>query len=178
MPQPPRSFETARTFLRPVTADDAKAIFEGYSSSLAAMRFLSIDRQRELSEAVLFATACAQCWKDGTAYPWAVIARATGDFMGVVELRVNPPDAELGYLFAENFCGQGFGTEVAQTVVRWAWAQEEVSRIFATCHPDNAASARVLEKLGFSFEARTENAGERPQPGEHTGPYLLFAKTR
>jgi ribosomal-protein-alanine N-acetyltransferase len=178
MPQPPRSFVTARTFLRPVAADDAHAIFEGYSSSLAAMRFMSFARQQEVSEAALFATCCAQCWEDGSAYPWAVIVKATGDFIGVVELRINPPNAELGYMFAEQFWGQGFGTEAAQAVVSWAWAQPEVLRVWATCHPDNAASARVLEKLGLLCEARVETGVARLPLGEQTGPYVVFSKLR
>ena len=177
-PQPPRHFETARTFLRPVSLDDAQTIFEGYSSCPVATRFMSFTRHQDLSETVRFATSRVQCWENQTAFHWVVISKDNGDLMGGVELRVNPPQTDFGYLFAERFWGRGFCTEAMQAIVDWASAQPEIFRVWATCHPDNAASARVLEKLGLVFEATLENGEARPQLGELAGPSLMFAKIR
>lgn len=43
-------------------------------------------------------------------------------------------------------------TEGAAPIVAWALNEADVHRVWATCDADNAASARVLEKLGFGFE--------------------------
>lgn len=37
-----------------------------------------------------------------------------------------------------------------------------VIRLYALCHPDHPASARVLEKCGFRFEQRLEQFAEFP----------------
>jgi ribosomal-protein-alanine N-acetyltransferase len=177
-PQPPNHFETERLLLRPIARADAEAIFLGYSSSEVATRWMNFTRQTALDEAVAFAERCARCWADGSAYPWAALSRKTGEFLGAVELRVNPPKADFGYIFCERFWRQGFATEAVRPVVDWAFAQPEIFRVWATCHPDNAASARVLSKVGLTFEARLENWEPRPQLGERAGPSLAFAKTR
>ncbi len=105
-------------------------------------------------------------------------AKTTGAFLGAVELWVNPPKADFGYIFCERFWGQGFATEAVKPVVDWALAQPEIFRVWATCHPDNAGSANVLRKAGLTFEARLENWEARPQLGELAGASLAFAKTK
>ena len=132
----------------------------------------------QLSEAVEFAMRCARCWEDGSAYPWAVISMRDRAFMGVVELRVNGSAVDFGYIFAQRYWGRGIATEAVRAPVEWAWAQAEVLRVWATCHSDNAASARVLEKLGLMLEATREGAEPRPQLGEATGSSLVYARVR
>jgi len=70
-----------------------------------------------------------------------------GGFMG-------PPNAdgrvELGYAVVPAYRGQGFATEAAHALVRWAFAHPEVSAVIAHTLPDGEASMRVLKKLGMS----------------------------
>lgn len=174
---PPREFSTARVRLRPVECGDAEAVFQ-YASSLAVTRYMDFPRQTSVDQAAAFVLRCERAWMEGTAYPWAIIARDGGHFAGVVELRVSPPTADFGYVLAEPFWGRGIASEAAGAVVDWVWAQDAIKRIWATCHPDNAASARVLAKLGLSLEARLEGVAVRPQLGDAPGPSLLFAKER
>jgi RimJ/RimL family protein N-acetyltransferase len=177
-PQPPHRIETSRTVLRPVMESDAEAIFRGYSSSTTGILLMNFERHTAIEQAADLARLCARCWEDGSGYPWAVIAKATGEFLGVVEMRISPPKAEFGYVICERYWGRGYATEACQAVVDWVLAQPQMYRIQATCHPDNLASARVLRKLGLSMEARLENWEARPQLGEVAGPSLMFAKTR
>jgi RimJ/RimL family protein N-acetyltransferase len=60
-------------------------------------------------------------------------------------------------------------------VVAWAIAQPAIFRVWATCHPDNAASASVLRKAGLSHEARLVNWEARSQLGEVAGPSDCYA---
>lgn len=177
-PQPPRSFETQRTLLRPIERDDAEAIFLGYSGSPTATRFINFRRHQSRAEAAQFAERCVRCWKDQSAYPWAVISKGANEFMGVVELSVDPPQADFGYIFGDRFWAKGFGTEATKPIVGWAYAQCEIFRVWATRHPDNLGSVRVLETLGLALEVRLENWEARPQLGEKAGPSLMFAKLR
>lgn len=175
--RPPDYLNTSRTVLRPVTPTDAKAIFS-YSSSHAVTRFMNFPRQTTFDEAVAFAERCARAWKDGSAYPWCVLSKETGEFLGVVEMRVNPPQADFGYVLCERFWGQGYASEAIGPVLDWALGRPEIFRIWATCHPDNVASQRVLAKAGLSLEARLENWEARPQLGEVAGPSLMLARTK
>jgi ribosomal-protein-alanine N-acetyltransferase len=60
--------------------------------------------------------------------------------------------AELGYWLAEPFWGRGIVTEAVQAVVRHGFNLLPLVRIEAGAFSSNPASARVLEKCGFTFE--------------------------
>lgn len=59
---------------------------------------------------------------------------------------------EIGYVINREFWSQGYATEVAQLLVQFGFQHLRLRRIEATCHPDNRASARVLQKAGLTFE--------------------------
>jgi ribosomal-protein-alanine N-acetyltransferase len=177
-PQPPHRIEAPRVTLRPVGRGDAEAIFVGYSSSEAATRFMNFPRHTTIDEAVAFAGRCVRCWQDGSAFPWAVVSNETAELLGVVEIRVNPPQVDFGYIFCEKYWGLGFASEAIKPVVDWALAQPEIDRVWATCHPENVASERVLVKAGLTREARLENWEARPQLGEVAGPSLMLVRMK
>ena len=139
---------------------------------------MNFARHTRLEEALSFAARCERCWRDGSAYPWAVIARHSDDFLGVVELRMHPPKADFGYVFCPQYWGQGFASEAVKAIVDWAFSQSEIYRVWATCHPENIASVRVLQKAGLQFETRLENREPRPQLGETAGPSLVYVRTK
>lgn len=61
---------------------------------------------------------------------------------------------EVGYVIAAERRGCGYATEAAAAVVRLGFDTLGLARLRATCRPENAASARVLEKLGMSLQGR------------------------
>lgn len=174
--RPPEIIETERLRLRPLVTTDAAAVFL-YAGSETVTRFV-FPTHRALAESEAFAGRCGQCWRDGTAFPWAIEVQATGEFIGCIELRLAPPKADFGYVLVEAAWGHGYATEAAKAVVSWAIAQPGIYRVWATCHPDNHASVRVLEKAGLSFEARLRNWIGRPNIGEPAGDSLSFALVR
>lgn len=62
--------------------------------------------------------------------------------------------AEIGFWLGEEFWGKGIVTEAVQAVTKHAFSEYDLCRIFAGVFPWNGASVRVLEKSGFTFEAR------------------------
>ena len=65
---------------------------------------------------------------------------------------------ELGYWLAEPFWGQGLAVEAGRAMADYAFASFAVERLQAHCVVENAASARVLEKIGFQYEGVTRSA--------------------
>lgn len=74
-----------------------------------------------------------------------------GAFMLLTERHEDP---ELGYILAKPFWGKGYGEEVCRALVGVAFQNLGVDRVVATTDPENTASIRVLEKLGFCFEKK------------------------
>ena len=65
--------------------------------------------------------------------------------------------ATVGYWLGEQFWGRGIMTEAVTAVTDFCFANFPLRRISAEVFSSNPASARVLEKAGFSFEGRLKN---------------------
>jgi ribosomal-protein-alanine N-acetyltransferase len=61
---------------------------------------------------------------------------------------------EVGWAVQQHEWGRGYATEAAWRVMDWAFRELNVHRIVAFCHADNAASVRVMEKLGMHQDGR------------------------
>lgn len=174
---PPKILETPRLRLRPVTEGDADDIFE-YAGSERSTLYMNFPRHRDIAESVEFAKRCAECWASGSAFPWAITKKGDDRLFGVIELRLRPPKADFGYILSERYWGNGFASEAAIAVVDSALAQSNIFRVWATCHPDNIASAQVLKNAGLQPEATLGNWESRPQLNELAGASLSFARMR
>ena len=64
---------------------------------------------------------------------------------------------ELGYWLSEDFWGRGIMTEAVATFTDFCFENFSLRRIYAEPFANNPASARVLEKAGFTFEGRVKN---------------------
>ncbi|SFB09322.1 Protein N-acetyltransferase, RimJ/RimL family [Nocardioides alpinus] len=63
--------------------------------------------------------------------------------------------AEIGFTLARSAQGQGIGLEAASAVVDDLVERIGVHRIAAELSPENLSSARLLERLGMTFESHT-----------------------
>jgi len=94
---------------------------------------------------------------------WAITDRESGTIMGDAGLILfahKGPEIELGYRLAKPYWGKGYASEAAAAWVSHGFAELGLERIVAVTHPENAASQRVLEKVGFTFEGMNTRDGE------------------
>jgi RimJ/RimL family protein N-acetyltransferase len=71
---------------------------------------------------------------------------------------VHEKNAEMGYWLAEKYWGQGIISKAIENVVEYGFRTFDIVRIFARPFSTNLNSHRVLEKAGFTFEARLKKA--------------------
>jgi RimJ/RimL family protein N-acetyltransferase len=93
--------------------------------------------------------------EEGTGARLAVDRDSDRAFIGWCSLNRWNPDyrsASLGYCFDDAAWGHGYATEAARALLRWAFDTLDLNRVQAETDTRNAASARVLEKLGFVRE--------------------------
>jgi ribosomal-protein-alanine N-acetyltransferase len=86
---------------------------------------------------------------------WLVVAlRSDGRQIGGIGLRVDQQHhhAELGYWLGVRYWGQGYATEAAREMLRYGFETLQLHRIFASHFKPNAASGRILVKLGMRHE--------------------------
>jgi [ribosomal protein S5]-alanine N-acetyltransferase len=85
---------------------------------------------------------------------WPAFLRATGELVGCCGLHPRAGAegvVELGFHLRPRFWGQGIASEAARAVVQHAFETPGVNGVFAGHHPENEASRRVLERLGFRY---------------------------
>lgn len=84
----------------------------------------------------------------------AIILASNGRMCGGVGLRpeVAHGRAELGYWIGVPYWGNGYATEAAKAMVRYGFETLKLHRITATHAKQNAASGRILVKLGMRHE--------------------------
>jgi RimJ/RimL family protein N-acetyltransferase len=80
--------------------------------------------------------------------------------------------AEIGYWLGEAYWGRGIVSEAARAVTRWGFANYDLTRIYARVFSWNLASARVLEKACYTFEARLRRSVTKE---DRTGDELVYA---
>jgi RimJ/RimL family protein N-acetyltransferase len=112
---------------------------------------------------------------------WALFDHHNGGFVGCGGLRPwvytsGEPNFEVGFHLVKSCWGRGLATEAAHGALQYAWHKLGLSKVYAGRHPDNRASQRILEKLGFEFIGTTlyEPTGlmhpsyvrKRPEPAE------------
>jgi RimJ/RimL family protein N-acetyltransferase len=78
------------------------------------------------------------------------------------------PEPDLGFAFLPAYWSQGFGFESAAAVRDYARATLGLPRLLAIVSPENAASIRLLEKLGFSFSSVTRLTPEAHEVNLYT----------
>jgi RimJ/RimL family protein N-acetyltransferase len=92
---------------------------------------------------------------------WRVEAREDGVFLGVAALLRMPEndDVEVAYRLARAAWGRGIATEAAGALIVHALRTLGLPRLVAVTYPENRASQRVLDKLGFERRGLTEYKG-------------------
>ena len=85
----------------------------------------------------------------------AVADATNGHYLGSCCLMVEPDSpcsAELGYWFLREAWGQGYATEACAAILALGFCRLGFHRVWGKCHTQNAASAKVMGKLGMTYE--------------------------
>ncbi len=99
---------------------------------------------------------------------WAVELKEGGAFIGWFHLRPvvgHPEWLDLGYRLRREVWGRGYASEGAAALIQRAFGALGAQRVVAHALEANAASRRVLEKVGLSPCERYLHRGELPAVG-------------
>jgi len=92
---------------------------------------------------------------------WAISFKNDPKLIGFGGLRhftengAESSEVEILYGVAPGHWGKGIATEAAGAVLRYGFEERELAHIYAGADPPNAASFRVIEKLGMKFARKT-----------------------
>jgi ribosomal-protein-alanine N-acetyltransferase len=148
----PEVVETSRLTLRRPRKSDADAIFARYSSDPDVTRFVGWPMHRSVDETRAFLNYCDAEWTRWPAGPYLIIVREDGRLVGGTGLAFETSyRAMTGYVLAKDSWRKGYATEALAAMVGIA-RNSGLRRLYALCHHEHRASARVLEKCDFARE--------------------------
>jgi RimJ/RimL family protein N-acetyltransferase len=147
------------------TIDDVENVAPAFlNEELAAAADLP---RFNVDELRVFASQVPQLLEQGTLLPLLVVDGETGDIQGGGVLHhVDWPrdQAEIGYWLFEHARGRGTATRTARFLADYGFSLG-LERIEARVNVGNAASERVLERVGFTREgvlrSMTQRVGKR-----------------
>jgi [ribosomal protein S5]-alanine N-acetyltransferase len=149
--------ETARLVLREFAADDWRAV-QAYQCDPRYLVFYGRQPPTD-TEAQAFVGRFLEWQADEPRWRMqlAICRPGSAEPIGNVGLRraaAGAPSADMGYELDPAFWGRGYATEAARALLDHGFRVLGLHRIHAHCLAENAASARVLEKLGMRLEGR------------------------
>jgi RimJ/RimL family protein N-acetyltransferase len=172
LPSPPRTniptltdlplvIETPRLVLRPQRASDADAFFP-YVSDPELTTMVTWAAHTDIAQTRAWIANGAEELAAGTDIVWTL--EHEGKPSGCVGLHsilwavnaVRLDRGDLGYWIARPLWGKGLMTEAVTAAMHWSFETLGLHKLTIGCFEGNAASQRVIEKVGFRFLCRRE----------------------
>lgn len=161
----PHVIETARLILRRPRSSDVRAILERYAGDPEVTKYVGWPVHHTLDDTRGFLMFSDGDWARWPAGPYLVESRDDGRLLGGTGLGFETAQrASTGYVLAQDAWGFGFATEALGAMVTLA-QDLSVRRLYAICHVDHRASARVLEKCDFTCEGTLRQYAAFPNLG-------------
>ncbi len=143
-----------RVKLRSLTEADVPSLFAVFSDP-EVMRYWSSEPMTGEGEARALLDDIRGHFAAGTLFQWGVALVTDDRVVGtctLLHLDVRNRRGEIGYALARERWGKGLMTEALTALLDYAFTALGLHRVEADVDPENAASLRLLERLGFTRE--------------------------
>jgi [ribosomal protein S5]-alanine N-acetyltransferase len=148
------TLETERLILRKMVLNDAEAVF-AYASNSEVSRYTLWETHRSIEDSRAFLEFATQKYENGGEPDWGIVYRGNGCLVGacgLVNWEAEHARAEVGFVLSREYWGRGLMSEAVRAILRFGFERMNLNRIEARCIAENAASARVMEKVGMVYE--------------------------
>ena len=148
-----KPIETERLLLREFIDDDFAAILQ-YASDPEVTRYVRFGPTTEdVTRTFLQKTIAEQKSDSRKNFDLAIILKSHQRLIGACGIHLQEKgNGDIGYTFIRSFWGYGYATEAANALLTFGFEKLGLHRMTATCDVRNAASFRVMEKIGMRRE--------------------------
>ncbi len=174
---------TPRLLLRPFEETDAPLI-RAISFDPETTRYLFFwgrDGMTPEEDARRFLRYALDAWRRDpiVAREYCVCLRDTGEAIGDASVEAIDADtAEIGWILLPGRRGRGYATEAGRAVMELGFRLFGAKRVIAHCDERNAASRRVMERLGMRLLSVTPGARPAKRPGEKPGSECTYIRDK
>jgi RimJ/RimL family protein N-acetyltransferase len=145
-------FETPRLILSRFTEADAPLLLQLNSDPEIVKYVHERPLQTEEEARIIIINIILPQYKNNLGR-WAIHTKDSNEFMGWCGLKYLPlrDEIDLGYRLMKKCWGKGYATEAAKHTLSYGFTELKLPLITGRAHIENAASIKVLEKIGMQF---------------------------
>jgi RimJ/RimL family protein N-acetyltransferase len=177
---PPDRIVTDRLVIRRWAETDAELARSAIASSVDHLRPWmpwAFDEPKSLEETIARIRNDQVRFDSGTDFTVAIFDANETQILGACGLhrRIGEGGLEIGYWIRADRINRGLATEASRALTTAALTLPGISRVQIHCDPNNVASSRVPEKLGFRMIERRR--GNKKTPSGEPRDTLVFEMT-
>ena len=148
------TLHTERLILRPLASDDSHALTLLLSDGDVVSYMVTVPHILTELEAYAYIADIREKMAAGAEAYFAITRPDDNLMMGAVALHIQAEHrrAELGYWLGTAYRGKGYMREAVARVVRYAFEELNLNRLYGYAMTHNAASITVMEQAGFRYE--------------------------
>lgn len=146
--------ETERLILRPLTVNDAEAVFEWTGDRrVAEYMIYPCHENIEVTREWLYSLADLE-----NEYTWGFVRKSDGKLIGSGGIRFKPKENvwNFGYNLRYDCWCMGYATESTKRMIEYAYSENNAREFVAEHAIENTSSGKVIEKCGLVFEGYSE----------------------
>ena len=149
--------KTTHLTLKKLSLDDVDMLLK-MDKQEETQRYLGGVKNKTKEERIKFLEKKLKKIEEGTSCTLTVYLEETP--IGLIGISINENDnnAEISYIFDNDYCGNGYCTEASRKLIELCFNKLELHRIYASTIDGNIASKKVLEKLNFIHEGTRKEA--------------------
>ncbi|MBH0172416.1 GNAT family N-acetyltransferase [Fictibacillus sp. 23RED33] len=154
------TLEPERLLLRKITVGDAQDMFQ-YGSDAEVSRYVTWDAHKTIEDTMEFIGFVLRRYESADLAPWGIVLKETNQLIGTIDFvswQINHKTAEIGYVIAKNYWGQGITTEAGKELLNYGFKNMNLVRIQARCFIENGGSEGVMKKLWMKYEGTLRKA--------------------
>lgn len=154
---PFRDLETPRLRLRKLTREDTLAYYQRLGSSEEVTKYMLFSPHRDISESVASIEKALRRYEEGRCYRFCIALKQTDELIGIIEplrFEEDTGSCSFAYMLAQEFWGQGYGTEALGAVLDFLFGEMGMERVEADHMAENTASGTVMRKAGMVCTGR------------------------
>ena len=170
-------FETERLRARRFEPGDAKGLYAIHRDE-EVIKWIPDESYEDMAEAEEAAVFFAECTDKGELpYVLAAELKETGELIGdtgINEVEGRPEEVEIGFVICGEQRGKGYAAELLAAMTEYAFSAFGINALYGRVMKGNDASARVLEKCGYSLIKEEYGAEDDP----YGNSMLIYLKKR
>ncbi len=147
--------ETSRLILRKFTLEDARKVFENWTSDDEVTKYMTWQTHTSLEITEEYLKSSISQYDNEKHMEWCIELKEIREPIGSFMARVIDEESkrfEVGYCLSKKWWNKGIVSEALRKVIKFLFDTVGANRVEAYHNVRNLASGRVMQKCGMHFE--------------------------